>query len=140
MEQSQWSGGGLRGQAEGQRAITLHRERAVVGPLCTGAQNVLTLVQTCFLMGVLPPSRDPGQLVTEPGALVAGAVGGGMGLLIGAFCSLRGELKDEMRAGEARGNKHIDEVKVEMKEFKQEISEIKTLLIQALRLPPPAQP
>ncbi len=63
-----------------------------------------------------------------------------MGLLIGAFCSLRGELKDEMRAGEARGNKHIDEVKVEMKEFKQEISEIKTLLIQALRLPPPAQP
>ena len=81
-----------------------------------------------------------------------------MGLLIGAFRSLRGELKDEMRAGEDRTNKRIDEVKeemragedrtnkridevkVEMKEFKQEMGEIKTLLIQALRLPPPAQP
>ena len=29
---------------------------------------------------------------------------------------------------------------VEMKEFKQEMGEIKTLLIQALRLPPPGQP
>ena len=75
----------------------------------------------------------------QPGALVAGAVGG-MGLLIGAFRSLRSELKDEMRAGEARTNKRIDEVKGEMKGFKQEMGEIKTLVIQALRLPPPAQP
>ncbi len=50
------------------------------------------------------------------------------------------EVKEEMRAGEDRTNKRIDEVKVEMKEFKQEMGEIKTLLIQALRLPPPAQP
>ncbi len=63
-----------------------------------------------------------------------------MGLLIGAFRSLRCELKDEMRAGEDRTNKRIDEVKEEMKEVKQEMGEIKTLLIQALRLPPPAQP
>ncbi len=34
-----------------------------------------------------------------------------------------------MRAGEDRANKHIDEVK-----------EIKILLIQVLRLPPPAKP
>ena len=53
----------------------------------------------------------------KPGALVAGAVGG-TGLLIGAFRTLRGELKDEMRAGENRTNKRIDEVKEEMKEFK----------------------
>ena len=128
----------------------------------------------------LPPEILANWL--QPGALVAGAVGG-MGLLIGAFRSLRGELKDEMRAGEDRMNKRIDEVreemragedrtnkridevreemrageertnkridevkeemkevKVEMKEFKQEMGEIKTLLIQALRLPPPAQP
>ena len=139
----------------------------------------------------LPPEILANWL--QPGALVAGAVGG-MGLLIGAFRSLRGELKDEMRAGEDRMNKCIDEVKeemrtgedrvnkridevkdemkdfkeqvrddmrageartnkridevkeemkevkVEMKEFKQEMGEIKTLLIQALRLPPPAQP
>ena len=143
----------------------------------------------------LPPEILANWL--QPGALVAGAVGG-MGLLIGAFRSLRGELKDEMRAGEDRVNrridevkeemkdfkdqvkeemragedrvnrridevkeemkdfkdqvkeemragedrmnKRIDEVKEEMKEFKQEMGEIKTLLIQALRLPPPAQP
>ena len=114
----------------------------------------------------LPPDILANWL--QPGALVAGAVGG-MGLLIGAFRSLRGELKDEMRAGEdrvnkridevkdemkdfkeqvrdemrageARTNKRIDEVKEEMKEFKQEMGEIKTLLIQALRLPPPGQP
>ena len=103
----------------------------------------------------LPPEILANWL--QPGALVAGAVGG-MGLLIGAFRSLRGELKDEMRAGEDRmnkcidevkeemragedrTNKRIDEVKVEMKEVKQEMGEIKTLLIQALRLPPPAQP
>ena len=121
----------------------------------------------------LPPEILANWL--QPGALVAGAVGG-MGLLIGAFRSLRGELKDEMRAGEdrvnkridevkeemragedrvnkridevkeemrageARTNRRIDEVKEEMKEFKQEMGEIKALLIQALRLPPPAQP
>ena len=50
------------------------------------------------------------------------------------------EVKEEMRAGEDRTNKRIDEVKEEMKEFKQEMGEIKTLLIQALRLPPPGQP
>ncbi len=121
----------------------------------------------------LPPDILANWL--QPGALVAGAVGG-MGLLIGAFRSLRGELKEEMRAGEDRVNKRIDEVKdemkdfkeqvrddmragetrknkridevkeemkevkVEMKEFKQEMGEIKTLLIQTLRLPPPGQP
>ena len=110
----------------------------------------------------LPPEILANWL--QPGALVAGAVGG-MGLLIGAFRSLRGELKDEMRAGEdrmnkridevkgemkevkeemrageARTNKRIDEVKEEMKEFKQEMGEIKTLLIQVLHLPPPGQP
>ena len=60
---------------------------------------------------------------------------------------VKGEMKDfkeqvreEMRAGEDRTNKRIDEVKEEMKEFKQEMGEIKSLLIQALRLPPPAQP
>ena len=66
----------------------------------------------------LPPEILANWL--QPGALVAGAVGG-MGLLIGAFRSLRGELKDEMRAGEDRMNKRIDEVKEEMKEFKQEM-------------------
>ncbi len=52
------------------------------------------------------------------------------------------EVTEEMRAGEVRTNKRIDEVKeemkevkVEIKEFKQEMGEIKTLLIQALRLP-----
>ena len=45
-----------------------------------------------------------------------------------------------MRAGEDRVNKRIDEVKGEMKEVKQEMGEIKALLIQALQLPPPAQP
>ena len=114
----------------------------------------------------LPPEILANWL--QPGALVAGAVGG-LGLLIGAFRSLRSDLKGEMRkmkeemhAGEARVNKRIDEVKGEMKDFKdqvrddmrageyrvnkridevkQEMGEIKTLLIQALRLPPPAQP
>ena len=132
----------------------------------------------------LPPEILANWL--QPGALVAGAVGG-VGLLIGAFRHLRSDLKgemhagearvnkridevkdemkdfkeqvrdemragedrtnkridevkEEMRAGEARTNKRIDEVKEEMKEFKQEMGEIKALLIQALRLPPPAQP
>ena len=121
----------------------------------------------------LPPEILANWL--QPGALVAGAVGG-MGLLISAFRSLRGDLKgemkemkeemkemkeemkeemrtgedrtnkridevrEEMRAGEARTNKRIDEVKEEMKEFKQEMGEIKTLLIQVLHLPPPGQP
>ena len=92
----------------------------------------------------LPPEILANWL--QPGALVAGAVGG-MGLLIGAFRHLRSdlkgemkEMKEEMHAGEARVNKRIDEVKEEMKEFKQEMGEIKTLLIQALRLPPPGQP
>ena len=42
-------------------------------------------------MDVFPASGDPEQLAA-PGALVAGAVGG-MGLIIGAFRRLRGELK-----------------------------------------------
>ena len=62
------------------------------------------------------------------------------GCSIGAFRGLRGELKDEVRAREARVDKRIDEVEEEMKEFKQEMGEIKTLLIQVLHLPPPAQP
>ena len=71
----------------------------------------------------LPPEILANWL--QPGALVAGAVGG-MGLLIGAFRSLRGdmkgemremkeEMKEEMRAGEDRTNKRIDEVREEMK-------------------------
>ena len=59
---------------------------------------------------------------------------------ISAFRRLSGELKDEVRAREARVDKRIDEVKEEMKEFKQEMSQTKTLLIQVLHLPPPAQP
>ena len=77
----------------------------------------------------------PPELLTQwlqPGALVAGAVGG-LGLLIGAFRNLRADLKEEMRAGEARVNKRIDEVREEMKE-------IKALLIQALQLSPAAKP
>ena len=74
------------------------------------------LAQTCFLMDILPASRDPGQLAAARRP-VAGAVGG-TELLIGAFRTLRGELKDEMRAGEDRTNKRINEVKEEMKEFK----------------------
>ena len=66
----------------------------------------------------LPPDILANWL--QPGALVAGAVGG-MGLLIGAFRSLRGELKEEMRAGEDRVNKRIDEVKDEMKDFKEQV-------------------
>ena len=102
----------------------------------------------------------PSELLTQwlqPGALVAGAVGG-LGLLISAFRNLRADLKEEMRAGEARVNKRIDEVKEEMqagearvnkridevkgemREVKEEMKEIKTLLIQALQLSPAAKP
>ncbi|HBP53066.1 MAG TPA: hypothetical protein DD643_01345 [Synechococcus sp. UBA8638] len=80
------------------------------------------------------PSPLP-ELLTrwlQPGALVAGAVGG-LGLLISAFRNLGAELKEEMRASEERVNKRIDEVKEEMKE-------IKALLIQALKLSPAAKP
>ena len=105
------------------------------------------------------PSLPP-ELLTQwlqPGALVAGAVGG-LGLLISAFRNLRTDLKEEMRAGEARVNKRIDEVKEEMqagearvnkridevkgemREVKEEMKEIKTLLIQALQLSPAAKP
>ena len=80
------------------------------------------------------PSLPP-ELLTQwlqPGALVAGAVGG-LGLLISAFRNLRADLKEEMRASEDRVNKRIDEVKEEMKE-------IKALLIQALQLSPAAKP
>ncbi len=77
--------------------------------------------------------------------MVAGAVGD-MGLLIGAFRHLRGELRDEMRASEDRGNSRIDEVKGEIKEemrtgeerVNKRMDEGKE--IQALQLPPPAQP
>lgn len=68
----------------------------------------------------------------QPGAIVAGAVGG-LGLLITAFSNLRAELKEEMKAGEARVNRRIDEVKEEMRE-------IRGLLIQALQLSPAAKP
>ena len=105
------------------------------------------------------PSLPP-ELLTrwlQPGALVAGAVGG-LGLLISAFRNLRTELKEEMRAGEDRLNKRIDEVreemraseervnrridevKEEMREVKQEMKELKALLIQALQLSPAAKP
>ena len=69
-------------------------------------------MQICFLTDVLLPPEILANWL-QPGALVAGAVGG-MGLLIGAFRSLRGELKNEMRAGEDRVNKRIDEVKGEL--------------------------
>ncbi len=81
----------------------------------------------------------PGQLVTQPGALVAGAVGG-LGLLISAFRSLRVDLKEEMRASEGRVNRRIDEVKEQMREFKEEMKEIRSLLIWALHLSPEAKP
>ena len=116
------------------------------------------------------PSLPP-ELLTQwlqPGALVAGAVGG-LGLLISAFRNLRTELKEEMkelkqemremkvemRAGEERVNKRIDEVRTEMKEevraseervnrrideVKEEVRELKALLIQALQLSPAATP
>ena len=112
------------------------------------------------------PSLPP-QLLTQwlqPGALVAGAVGG-LGLLISAFRNLRAELKEDMRelkqemragedrvnqridevkeevrAGEDRVNKRIDEVKEEVREMKEEMKELKALLIQALRLSPAAKP
>ncbi|KKZ12421.1 MAG: hypothetical protein TE42_04575 [Candidatus Synechococcus spongiarum SP3] len=102
------------------------------------------------------PSLPP-ELLTrwlQPGALVAGAVGG-LGLLISAFRNLRADLKEEMRAGEARVNKRIDELRTEMKEemraseerinrrideVKEEMKEIKALLIQALKPSPAAKP
>ena len=98
------------------------------------------------------PSLPP-ELLTQwlqPGALVAGAVGG-LGLLIGAFRNLRAELKEEMRAGEDRLNKRIDEVREEMRaseerlnrridEVKEEMREVKALLIQALQPSPVAKP
>ncbi|MCY4332868.1 MAG: hypothetical protein OXC96_10325 [Cyanobacteria bacterium MAG CAR1_bin_15] len=116
------------------------------------------------------PSLPP-ELLTQwlqPGALVAGAVGG-LGLLISAFRNLRTELKEEMkelkqemrasedrlnkridevktemkeemRASEERVNRRIDEVKEEMREVKQEMKELKALLIQALQLSPEAKP
>ncbi|MCY4173701.1 MAG: hypothetical protein OXF25_06500 [Cyanobacteria bacterium MAG CAR3_bin_5] len=98
------------------------------------------------------PSLPP-ELLTQwlqPGALVAGAVGG-LGLLISAFRNLRTELKEEMRAGEDRLNKRIDEVREEMRaseervnrridEVKEEVRELKALLIQALQLSPAAKP
>ena len=105
------------------------------------------------------PSLPP-ELLTrwlQPGALVAGAVGG-LGLLISAFRNLRTELKEEMkelkqemRASEDRLNKRIDEVREEMRaseervnrridEVKEEVRELKALLIQALQLSPAAKP
>ena len=98
------------------------------------------------------PSLPP-ELLTQwlqPGALVAGAVGG-LGLLISAFRNLRTELKQEMRAGEDRVNKRIDEMKEEMRaseervnkridEVKEEMKEIKALLIQALQPSPAVKP
>ena len=115
-----------------------------------------------WLMPSLPP-----ELLTQwlqPGALVAGAVGG-LGLLISAFRNLRAELKEEMRelkeemreikqemrAGEDRVNRRIDEVREEMRaseervnrridEVKEEMRELKALLIQALQLSPAAKP
>ncbi len=85
-------------------------------PLCTGAHKRPILVQTCPLYGCFPCLQgDPEQLTA-------------------ARCpSLRGELKDKMRAGKDRMNKRIDEVKEERKE-------IKALLIQALWLPPSVRP
>ena len=85
------------------------------------------MVPARFLMDVLPTLKILANWL-QPGPLMAGAVGG-MGLLIGAFHSLRGDLKGEMRevkeemkeeirTGEDRVNKRTDEVKEEMKEFK----------------------
>ena len=100
---------------------------------------------------------SPPEFLTQwlqPGALVAGAVGG-LGLLISAFRNLRTEMKEEMRAGEERLNKRIDEFRTEMKEemrageerankrideVKEEMKEIKALLIQALQPSPAAKP
>ena len=68
------------------------------------------------------PSLPPELLAKwlQPGALVAAAVGG-LGLLVGAFRNLRADLKDEMRAGETRVNRRVDELKDEMKEMKLEL-------------------
>ena len=62
------------------------------------------------------PSLPPDLLTNwlQPGAIVAGAVGG-LGLLITAFGNVRAELKEEMK-------------------------EIRVLLIQALQLSPAAKP
>ncbi len=98
------------------------------------------------------PSLPPEFLADwlQPGALVAGAVGG-LGLIISAFRNLRVDLKEEMRASEDRVNRRIDEVKEEMREFKEEMKEqmreskkemkeIRGLLIRALHLSPEAKP
>ena len=112
------------------------------------------------------PSLPPDLLTNwlQPGAIVAGAVGG-LGLLITAFGNVRAELKEELKemkeelkAGEARVNRRIDELKEEMKEMKEEMKagearvnrridevkeemrEIRGLLIQALQLSPAAKP
>ncbi|MCY4235597.1 MAG: hypothetical protein OXE74_04725, partial [Cyanobacteria bacterium MAG CAR2_bin_4] len=76
------------------------------------------------------PSLPP-ELLTQwlqPGALVAGAVGG-LGLLISAFRNLRTELKEEMkelkqemRASEDRLNKRIDEVREEMRASEERVN------------------
>ena len=108
------------------------------------------------------PSLSPEFLTRwlQPGALVAGAVGG-LGLLVNAFGNLRAdfkkemrgtkqEIREEMRAGEDRVNRRIDEVKDdlkevkaemkevkdEMREMKGEMQELKSLLIQALQHSP----
>ena len=91
------------------------------------------------MIDALPSPGTPDPVVVQPGALVAGAVGG-LGLLIGAFRNLGAELKEEMRAGEERLNKRIDEVRQEMREVKEEMKELKTLLIQALQPSPAAKP
>ena len=84
-------------------------------------------------MPPLPPELLSQWL--QPGAVMAGAVGG-LGLLIGAFRNLRAdlkqemreakvEMKEEMRAGETRVNRRIDEVKEDLKEVKAETREMK---------------
>ena len=64
-------------------------------------------------MPFLPPEFLTQWL--QPGALVAGGVGG-LGLLISAFRNLRAEVKEEIRASEERLNKRIDETRTEVKE------------------------
>ena len=72
--QSLWPGG-PRG-ANTQRVTTLRHEKALP-PLCTGFHTCLTLVQTCFLMDILPAARDPGQLAAarRPGGWRCGRHG-----------------------------------------------------------------